>query len=901
MPIDVSVLAGYYAARAAPRGGPALNNPALAGISAALAKRAQPLPLGTVPPWERQSSAPTQAAAATQRLREALQVKTFFNETDTTINKAGLSKDQRTLFALYKGLDTLKVLAERAGDSKTLAGERVGLAKRFAAGFEEVRTALAKTEFKDLTLLFGDKTNDTTTQALVPRTKQEYIGNLVSLGGSNLALPGVSASDSLTIQVKQGTGTSAIAVNFSDIVGDITIDSVVSLLNQKLSDAGMISRFQRHEVPGANATAPKRYGIKLQGVASETLSLSAGSASPALYVAGTSDTGTAQKGQITKLSNLGAAAPTSQGSETVTAKDGVSDARATATDAQGNVFVVGTATSEVDGAIVQGQQDVYLRKYDSANNLIWSRLLGATGTADGFALTVDSSGAAIIAGKVNDKLTSTATGGKGDSFVTKYDASGVEVFTRQVGSSLEDQANAITTDASGNIYVGGLTRGQIGSSGVTATGTDAYIQKLSSTGSLIYTRQFGSGSQERIAGLAVGSDGNLIASSVENGSAVVRKFDASSGTAPETWSVDLGAIPDGTLGGLTVDASGAVYVSGATSNASLNASGAASTVNAHAGGADGFVFKLTDNGASATANFVTYTGSSGTETGGGVTVTSDGIYLAGTTRQGLTGQTAVAAGKVNGFVQKFGLDGTAGWAYQFAGASGNSTAVAVTADASGSSVLDALGLPRGEITQGGSRLVTARSSVRAGDFFYLQIDNQTPRKISVQAGDTMRSLAQRINVALSLKGEAEVARKTQGDGIEIKTNDDTIITLKAGSTGLDALAGLGLTEGSIYGKNVRNREIKPEDSLKDINSFALRLSRDLNLSTEVNARRSATTVSAAIEAIKQASRRLVEGPPPPPQPEKERSQVPAFVGQQLANYQTALAAFGIGGGTLGQF
>ncbi|HAJ48572.1 MAG TPA: hypothetical protein DCL54_18495, partial [Alphaproteobacteria bacterium] len=187
------------------------------------------------------------------------------------------------------------------------------------------------------------------------------------------------------------------------------------------------------------------------------------------------------------------------------------------------------------------------------------------------------------------------------------------------------------------------------------------------------------------------------------------------------------------------------------------------------------------------------------------------------------------------------------------------------------------------------------------DFFYLQIDNQTPRKISVQAGDTMRSLAQRINVALSLKGEAEVARKTQGDGIEIKTNDDTIITLKAGSTGLDALAGLGLTEGSIYGKNVRNREIKPEDSLKDINSFALRLSRDLNLSTEVNARRSATTVSAAIEAIKQASRRLVEGPPPPPQPEKERSQVPAFVGQQLANYQTALAAFGIGGGTLGQF
>jgi hypothetical protein len=895
--IDFSFLNGYYASRIASRTTAPTSTTPRDGAQTALR---QPLPTGVTPPWER--AQPTGKNAETAKLRQALDVRKFVDEDDATVKSAGLSRDQKKLFALYKGLQALQTLAQRAGDEKTLSGERSGLARRFAAGFEEVRSTIAKGDFEDLTLLLGDKSNDVKSDFAVPRQRFEYKGNIVSNGASDTALSGVSGTEVITVTVMKGNTPTPITLDLSEISGPVSINAVVVGLNEKMAEAGMLTRFKRLEVVGEKDDSPKRYGITIQGVASERISLSATGASPSLTLVGNNGSGDAQRGQITKLTGLGAAAPTTSASEKIEPKDGVSDARAVAKDGEGNTFVVGTVTGDLEAGIVQGAQDVYLRKYDSANNLIWSRLLGSADRADGFALAVDGDGNPIVAGRVRDKLIATATGGNGDSFVTKYNSDGVEVFTRQTGAAQEDQANALTVDAAGNIFVGGFTRGRMTSGQSAATGTDAYIQKLSPTGSLQFTRQFGSGADERISGLAMAGDGSLIASSVENGQAIVRKFDPSDALAAPTWEINLGALNSGSLGGLAAR-DGAIYVSGTTQNASLDAGGAASIVNAHAGGSDAFVFRLDDAGTSASANFVTYTGSSGAEGGAGLTVTADAVYLSGTTRQGLPGQNAVESGKSQGFVQKLSLGGASQWVYQYAGTGGQASAAGVTVDDSGASVLDALGLPRGEVSMGGSRLVTAQSTVRAGDFFTLQINDGQARKIEVRAGDTMRSLAQRINRVLGLKGEASVARESGGDAIQIKVKDDSTVTLKAGTGGQDALAGLGLQPSTLYGKDAKP-SAPDKDDLKTINSFALRLNRDLDVSTDRKARMAAASINGAMEAIKQASRRLVEGPPPPETASRRADgPVSASVRGQLSNYQTALMALGggQGGGSFGQF
>lgn len=893
---DFSVLNSYFAARAAPRPSSTVAS-SREGAPSLLQK---PLPAGVTPPWERPQ--PTGSGANAAKLRSALEVKNFVDESGPTVDRAGLSRDQKKLFALYKGMQALQTMAARAGDEKTLAGERNGLARRFAVGFEQIRASISKGGFDDLTLLLGDKSADVTSDFAVPRARYEYKGNIVSNGGSDRALANVAGTETITVNVTKSNSVIPVTLDLSEITGTISIDSVVQALNQKMADAGVMTRFKRFEQPGQNEDAPKRYGITIQGIASERVSMSASGATPSLTLVGNNGTGEAQRGQITKLSGLDGAAPTIVASEKIEPKDGVTTARATATDGDGNVFVVGTATGDLDSGIVQGSQDVYLRKYDSANNLVWSRLLGSADTSDAFALAVDGDGNAVVAGKVRDKLTATATGGRGDSFVTKYDASGVEVFTRQTGAVQEDQATALTVDSSGNIFVGGTTRGQMASGQPTATGADAYIQKLSATGSLLFTRQFGSGSDERIAGLAMASDGALIASSVENGQAIVRKFDPSDALAAATWEVSLGALDSGSLGGLAAR-DGSIYLSGTTQNSTLDAGGAASVVTAHSGSTDAFVFRIDDAGASAAANFVTYVGSSGAEGGAGLTVTADAVYLSGSTRQGLAGQNAVADGKVSGFVQKLSLTGASQWTYQYDGTGGNAAATAVAVDESGASVLDALGLPRGEAAMGGSRLVTAQSTVRAGDFFSLQINDGSARKIEVRAGDTMRALAQRVNRLLGTKGEAIVSREAGGDALRIKVKDDSTVTLKAGTGGLDALAGLGLQPGTLYGKNAKAAVTDPSD-LKTVNSFAMRLQRDLDLTTDRRARMAAASLNGAMEAIKQASRRLIEGPPPPESTTRRADgPVSSVVTNQLASYQTALMAFGGGqsGGSFGQF
>ncbi len=65
----------------------------------------------------------------------------------------------------------------------------------------------------------------------------------------------------------------------------------------------------------------------------------------------------------------------------------------------------------------------------------------------------------MIAGSVTGDLTPTAIGGGADSFVAKYDSAGNQTWLRQVSPAMNDQANSVSVDQAGNIYVGGQVNG----------------------------------------------------------------------------------------------------------------------------------------------------------------------------------------------------------------------------------------------------------------------------------------------------------------------------------------------------------------------------------------------------------------------------------------------------------
>jgi len=70
---------------------------------------------------------------------------------------------------------------------------------------------------------------------------------------------------------------------------------------------------------------------------------------------------------------------------------------------------------------------------------------------------------------------------RNDFFITKYDASGVKQWTRQLGTAGNESANALTSDAAGNVYATGYTDGAL--DGQTSAGSfDFCIVKYQADG-----------------------------------------------------------------------------------------------------------------------------------------------------------------------------------------------------------------------------------------------------------------------------------------------------------------------------------------------------------------------------------------------------------------------------------
>ncbi len=829
---DFSVLEGYYQAKVQSR---------VSSASQTQTKAAGVKDVVSFAPWDQNSA----NATPISKLRDALTASSFVDVRDGSFDRVGVDQEYKKLFALYTGLSRLQALAARASEDNTALAELTGLNRRFQTGLTEVNKYLTSTTFNDLTLSFGKRESTAQSAFKVVRPPTQYNGPSIVSGAGTNAIPGIVGNEVFTVSALKGSATTDVTMDLSEISGDVSVTSVVAYMNGKMEAAGLTTRFKTTIFDGATETSAKRYGVGVQTVATERISFTAAATKPAVYVAGVAGPSTTQSGQLMKLTDDGAGV-SANFTANIAPPSGVADVKATATDASGNVYVVGTVTEDLGAGIVQGDQDVYLRKYDGAGQLVWSRLLGSSERASGFALATDANGNVAIAGKVTDRLTTTAIGGGDDTFVTKYDSDGREVFTRQVAPITDDQANALAFGADGSLYVAGQTKSAVASGVTHGGGIDAYVMKLTSSGSYVYARQFGGADDDRATSIAVDGNGDVILGTVEGGTAKVRKLLSGDGTSPPVWEVSLGSLGQGQLSSIAVDG-GSVYVAGSTDNAALTAGGQASIATAHGGQSDGFVMKIADSGSTATADFISYVGTSGNDSVTGVAVAGGAVYVSGSTNGSLTG--GVAPTSTNGYVAKLDANGAQVWTHQYASQQGAASARAITVDAQGGSVLDKLGMPRGAIKFDESRLITAGSTVRAGDHFYVKVNGGQAFKVTVSATDTMRSLTTRINSVMLLKGEAVLTR-SGGDGIKITAREGNKIELLRGSEGLDALAGLGLQ--AMVLDNTQDAEPAADAKKKDINVFSLDLDTKSAITDKTVAKTLALQLSSAMMIIQNA-------------------------------------------------
>lgn len=183
------------------------------------------------------------------------------------------------------------------------------------------------------------------------------------------------------------------------------------------------------------------------------------------------------------------------------------EGRAVATDPAGNILMTGYARGDFHGIPRVGSADVVISKYNTGGTRLWSALFGSTEVDESFGIACDASGNVFVTGWCSGSIDGTPYLGNGDNFLAKYSPSGTQLWLRQWGTVNKDTGYAVAADAAGNVYVSGYTAGSL--YGAPLGERDAFLAKYSAAGNLLWGRQFGTAGHDQAWGVAVDADDNV--------------------------------------------------------------------------------------------------------------------------------------------------------------------------------------------------------------------------------------------------------------------------------------------------------------------------------------------------------------------------------------------------------
>ncbi|MCB2204625.1 fibronectin type III domain-containing protein [bacterium] len=344
---------------------------------------------------------------------------------------------------------------------------------------------------------------------------------------------------------------------------------------------------------------------------------------------------------------------------------GTDQASGVAIDASGNVIVCGT-TASTDFPVIgaaqgthAGSNDIAIVKFSDAGTPVWATYYGGTQDDWGLDVAVDASGNIAVTGSVtswdfpvkNAMQQTIGSQGTDDAFVLLLDGGGSCQWATYHGGALSDYSQGIAFDGSGNVVLTGTTESdnfpvQNAWQSTKQQMEEAFLSKLSFNGTLLWSTFVGGERDDRGRDVTVDASGNiyLVGATGSQYFPVLNPFQSAIGGvgADDAFIARFSGagVPDWLTyyGGTSGD--GAFTV---TSDGSGNVIVAGLTTSSDfpvsgaeqpyiSGGGDVFILKLTSGGS---RTWATYFGGSGAEGIGGIaTDGNDNILFTGFTLSG---------------------------------------------------------------------------------------------------------------------------------------------------------------------------------------------------------------------------------------------------------------------------
>jgi hypothetical protein len=883
----------------------------------------------TVPtaPWDSASKAPQMS----DLVRGVLAGQKFIDVNAAQLDVPGASDDYRKLFALYQGLNALEGLAEQATGKGVGPTQLAELQKAFSAGMQETSEFLQTAQFDKLRVTEGSSLTKDVANVGVARDSATYQTRVLHTGGPNDEVAVFQGAVQFDATVKRGTVTTQLHFDLSEMGSTPrTMSNVVNYLNSKFQAAGLATRFAMQMTPGQAQTVkagnqtvtlptgPDQYSLKINGDSIEQLTFSAASTANAVYLtqaSGSGANGTAPDQQLLKfqtdVSDTATAPPAAQGPAgqaynvpgrafAQSLGPNIGAVHATATGPDGSVYVLADVTGAVNGQPIQGSQDVALLKYDSTGALVFTRTLGASGTASGLAMSVAADGKVAVAGTVTGGLdpgSPPIQDGRSDSFVTVYDNQGQELWTKRRTALPDDRATAVAFGPGDAVYVAGDGP----SNAVTNSGqTNGYVEGYAWNGKSGDLSKVATVMSQTLTGardLKMTSDGQSLFVAGEGATtsdpATVYGWSLQpDGTATAIGQQSLGALGGGQVAGIAINGSQLVIAGSAAdpakqSNPSQNPT---STDAYGGGGSDGFVAQISTSLTPSASDTFSYVGGSGADKITSLAVADGQVYVSGTSNASFGGLSEV--GGQDGFLAR--VDPTTGavsWGTRFTAADKTAAPSAIAVDAGGASILDRLGLPKQTLAYGQPDAVLAddtqvvsATSARPGDQFYVRTqDGGQPTAVTIAADDTFATLEAKVNRALGFQAQVSLIIDGDQKKLQIKVpNSRVSVEVMPGKAGQDALGALGLTPGVV-------NYALTGDGAPDKKTYGLQLDTSIDLSSPADIKHAQDELKAAMTIVQGAYIDLKQAANPPPKTSAAANgPVPTYLTNEIANYQAAL-------------
>ena len=391
-------------------------------------------------------------------------------------------------------------------------------------------------------------------------------------------------------------------------------------------------------------------------------------------------------------------------------------AQSTVVDVNGNLYLSGTtaSTSLISSGGFQnvygaGLYDAFVVKFTSFGIRVWGSYYGGNGTEYGKSISTDASGNIYLAGETSSSASiasgghqNTYGGSNNDAFLVKFNSSGIRIWGTYYGGSGSDIGQSLTVDASGNIYLTGVTNS---TTGIAlgghqmnyGSGVDAFLVKFNSNGVRLWGTYYGgsgydgtnfcktdglgniyiTGYTNSNTSIAIGGHQNIIGGGND---AFLAKFNSS---GVRIWATYYGGNADDGGGSISIDDIGNIYmVGGTSSNNNISSNG---FQNNSGGAGDAFIVKFNSSGQRIWGSFL---GGSQAESANSCIVDITGnIYLVGRTAStsgiALGGfQNYYGGGTNDAFMSAFNSSGNLLWSSYFGG-TGTEYGNSIVMDATG--------------------------------------------------------------------------------------------------------------------------------------------------------------------------------------------------------------------------